>query len=448
MQTDNRCPSRLIITRLAKQFIRPKSSCTFASITILTSALLWPTQGYSLTLQQAEIIASQADPMVSSYQSSARALMDESISKNTLPDPKFRLGLFNLPIDSLSTSENPTTQLRLGIQQSFPRGDTLDLKQEQSEWLSKSASARAENEKLALLRDLRETYLHLFYQIEAGRIIKDTSALFEKLVTITEAQYAAGRGNQQNVIRADLELARLKDRTARIQSKEDEFRAQLAQWVGEKAWGEIDNQFPTLDPLPENLNTNQILTRHPLIKIESAKIESQRKMTDMAKQDYKPGFNAFIEYRKRDGNEADGSTRDDMLAAMVTMDIPLFTANRQDKNVSANEQKTQAAKFMRDGKLRMLKKMLEKDLAVYKRLGERETIYKEELLESAINNSSASLNAYQSGVTEFSTLMRARITELDVRLADLRITVDRKRAQARLLYITGAQLTAQPGEQQ
>jgi outer membrane protein TolC len=49
----------------------------------------------------------------------------------------------------------------------------------------------------------------------------------------------------------------------------------------------------------------------------------------------------------------------------------------------------------------------------------------------------ASLKAYQSGVTEFTTLMRARITDLDVRLQDLRVRVDRAKSQANLLYIAG-----------
>ena len=50
------------------------------------------------------------------------------------------------------------------------------------------------------------------------------------------------------------------------------------------------------------------------------------------------------------------------------------------------------------------------------------------------------MNAYQSGVTEFTTLMRARITDLDVRLADLRIRVDRTMALASLLYLAGENL--------
>jgi outer membrane protein TolC len=83
--------------------------------------------------------------------------------------------------------------------------------------------------------------------------------------------------------------------------------------------------------------------------------------------------------------------------------------------------------------------MMEKDRVIYRRLGEREYIYRNKLVSSAVENAEASLNAYQSGVTEFTTLMRARITELDVRLESLRVKVDRMRAQARLLYITGEQ---------
>jgi len=119
------------------------------------------------------------------------------------------------------------------------------------------------------------------------------------------------------------------------------------------------------------------------------------------------------------------------------VDIPLFTENRQDKNVAAREESANAARYSRDDTLRVLKRKLEKDRAIYKRLSERELIYKNRLINSATNNSRASLNAYQSGVTEFTTLMRAGITELDVRLENLRIKVDRLRTQARLLYITG-----------
>ena len=291
------------------------------------------------------------------------------------------------------------------------------------------------------LEEVQDLCDHVFVLLQ-GKLVGESEIPCDnsKLVKITEAKYAAGRVNQQDVIQADLELSRLEDRAIRINSKEDEYRVQLATWIGDEAFDTIERHFPELPDLPDMTDTNDVnslLTQHPSVLIETAKVEASRKSIDLAKQDYKPGFNAFIEYRKRNGNDALGNEREDMLAAMVTMDIPLFTENRQDRKVSASEEKNQAAVYNRDNKLRALKTMLGNNLAIHKRLGERASIYKKDLLKSAKNNSAASINAYQSGVTEFTTLMRARITELEVRLADLRIRVDKKRAQARLLYITG-----------
>ncbi len=404
---------------------------------IVSAMMMWPGATLALSLKQAEQIALESDPLVQSHRAASRSFTEESAADGTLPDPKLRLGMFNVPVDSFSITEDPATQLRVGIQQEFPRGNVLDLKQQQSVWLAQSSSAQADDAKLKILKDLRETYLNLYYEIEAGKIVKETRALFAKLVKITEDQYAAGRVNQQDVIRSDLELSRLDDRMTKIQSNQDEYRAQLAQWIDETAWEPIDKNFPVLPSIPYNDDINQLLTQHPSIKSETAKVEASRKMIEMSRQDYKPGIGAFVEYRKRFGENPDGSDRSDMLAAMITMDIPLFTGNRQDKNVAAREEKTNAARYARDDKLRSLKRMLGKDRAIYKRLGEREQIYTNSLLENAKNNSEASLNAYQSGVTEFTTLMRARISELDVRLDDLRVRVDRSRARARLLYITG-----------
>ncbi len=287
--------------------------------------LLFTTNASALTLALAEKLALSDDPMVQSYLSSSRAFEEQSIADNTLPDPKLRLGMFNLPVDTFSTTQEPTTQLRLGVQQAFPKGDSLEYKQQQSRWLSKSSLAQADDENLKILRDLRETYLNLYYEIEAEKIINDSRSLFENLVKITEANYAAGRVMQQDVLRADLELARLDDRQVKILGKQDEYRAALAQWIGESAYEKIDDEFPRLSNVPEITDINALLIKHPAIVMETSKVSASRSMVSMAQQDYSPGVNAFVEYRKRFGDNPDGSDRADMLAAMVTLDIPLFT---------------------------------------------------------------------------------------------------------------------------
>lgn len=176
---------------------------------------------------------------------------------------------------------------------------------------------------------------------------------------------------------------------------------------------------------------------HPVIRLETAKLEAENRAVQIAREQYKPGWSAGLEYRKRFGDDPDGSDRADMMAAMVSLDLPLFPKNRQDRRLSASLQQAEAIHLSREDRLRELRRMLESDYANWQRLGERVTLYESQLQQVAAANAQASLKAYQSGISEFTTLMRARITDLDVRLESLRIRVDRAKAQANLLYLAG-----------
>ena len=399
--------------------------------------VLVPSISSALSLEQAEQLALQSDPRIEGFQATARSFEEESISESTLPDPKLLLGAVNVPVDSFDLSQEAMTQLKVGIRQDFPRGSSLEIKQQQSQWLSRSARAQAQDARRKLISDVRQAYLNLYYEVAALEIVTETKKLFSKLVSITESSYAAGRANQQDVVQASLELSRLDDRTTKIKGMEEGYRAELAQWIGEQAWKPINDTFPELPELPSTIDLNEVITNHPLIQSQTAKVNATRKSIDIAKQDYKPGWSASLDYGFRSGNNPDGTSRSDFATALVNFDIPLFTSNRQDRRVMASQEKTNAAQYEMDDKLRQLKRTYEKELHLWRRLDERAVLYRDSLLASAKDNSRASLQAYKSGVTEFNTLMRAQITELDVRLENLRVKVDRASAQARLLYVTG-----------
>ena len=391
----------------------------------------------ALTLAEAESMALNNDPLMESHKAVARAWNNDAVADNQLPDPKLRFGMYNLPLDSLSISQEPTTQLRLGVQQSFPKGDSLALKQVQSEWHAKAELARANDRQGTLKKTIREDFFNLYYQVEAVRIIHRSRKLFAQLVDITEAHYASGRVNQQDVLRADLELSRLDDRAIKIQTEEEILRSKLSQWLGDSAWLPVDLNFPELPEVSGKDDLNKLITKHPSIVIETAKLEASKQGIAIANQQYKPSWGLGLEYRKRFGENPDTSDRTDMMAAMVTLDIPLFTENRQDKRVAASEEKMMAVRLVRDDKLRQLKHVYDSSLLKLKGLDERRRKYKDNLIKSAEGNSIAAMKAYQSGVTEFTNLMRAHITELDIRLSDLRVRVDRALAMTQLLYVTG-----------
>ncbi len=406
-------------------------------LTYIVLAVVASTARAALTLTEAERIALADDPAIGALQARSRALRDAAVADGQLPDPQLKTGIYNLPLDTFEFDKESSTQWRLGLVQSFPRGKSLHYKKRQTEWMATAEQANAEAGTRQVIRDVRTRFLELYYQVRAEQIVTETRELFAQLVDITQAHYATGRVSQQDVLRASLELSRLDDRTTRIRNEADKGRAVLTKWIGNAASLPIDAQLPELPAPPAREEIETALPEHPVIRVETAKLEASNQDIRIAREQYKPGWSAGLEYRKRFGNDPNGDDRADMMAAMVTMDLPLFPKNRQDKRLSASVQQGDALQLTRDDKLRELKQMLDTDYANWQRLGERSALYASQLLKESIANAQASLNAYQSGVTEFTTLMRARITDLDVRLDDLRIRVDRTKAQASLLYLAG-----------
>lgn len=393
----------------------------------------------ALALEGAIRIALDNDPAIAADRASARAHSENAVAEGQLPDPKLRTGLYNLPLDNFDIDSEPSTQLRLGVEQAFPRGDTLHFRRRRAESLAGVEDANAADTMLQTVREVRRHFLELYYQLQAAAIVEETRELFAQLVDITQSHYASGRVSQQDVLRASLELARLDDRATRIDTATDENRAALTKWLGEAAAQPLVEQFPTLPEPPARDRLAAALPEHPAMHAETARVNAMKQDIQIAREQYKPGWSAGVEYRKRFGHDPDGDKRSDMMAAMLSMDLPLFTANRQDRRLAASIADAEAAELRRDDKLRELRRMLAVDYADWQRLGERAALYEARLLREADANASASLKAYQSGVTEFTTLMRARITELDVRLDALRIRVDRARAQANLLYLAAGE---------
>jgi outer membrane protein TolC len=406
---------------------------------LLLTLLLVAGQSHAdLDIDESVRLALLGDPVIAASRARSQALSEAAIADGQLPDPKLKTGLYNVPLDDFDLREDPATQLRLGIEQSFPRGDTLQYRQRQSEWLATAMQAMSEIAARKVERDVRKQFLELYYQVQADGIITKSRGLFAQLVDITQSQYATGRVSQQDVLNASLELSRLDDRTTRIRSEEDQQRAALGKWIGDAARLPVSSRFPTLPALPPKDALLASLPEHPEIRVETARLQAENQNINIAREQYKPGWSAGIEYRKRFGDDPGGDSRGDMMAAMVTVDLPLFTANRQDRRLAASVQEASAVELNRDDRMRELQQLLDSDYANWQRLGERARLYESRLLHEATANAQASLKAYQSGVTDFTALMRARIADLEVRLNELRIRVDRAKAQANLLYLAGA----------
>jgi outer membrane protein TolC len=406
---------------------------------ILTVTGVTASESPLLDLSETERIALQNDPVVQASLIRSEALQADAIADGQLPDPRLRTGLYNLPLDSFDFEQEPSTQFRLGIQQAFPRGDTLQYKSRKTQLQAGLERVRAELERKTVLRNVRKLYLDVYYQVEAIRIIRSTRKLFENLTEITKVQYGSGGSSQQDVLRAELELSQLDDRISQIKNREEQSRAHLSRWLGDAAWRALLSSMPLLKTPPSATAIEDALQQHPEIRMQSAVIDTHQTAVAISREQYKPGWTVGAEYRMRFGDNPDNSSRADMGAVMLTVDIPLFTEKRQDKRLAASQKRADAAALDRANSWRKLRESLSVDIANRKRLLERINRYEKHLIKEAKGNAAAALQAYQAGTIQFTGLMRARITELDIKLQALKLRIDLLKTNANLLYLTAGE---------
>ena len=391
-----------------------------------------------LTLEQAERIAIKRDAVRSAIKSREQAFREQSIAENALPDPQLKLGLMNVPTDTYKLDQAPMTQSQVGIVQMFPRGDTLGIRSSRASHVADGQLSNWNDRALVVQRELRLNWLELHYWIKAEDVINKNYKLFKQLVNITQSNYAAGKQKQQDVTRAQLELGLLVDRIISIKNMQEKQRAKLARWLGEQYFTvKVSEDFPMFDALKDKSAIFNMLATHPSMLVEEARISASEDGVNLAKQAYKPNWMVDLTYGFRDGNEANGNPRSDFLSAMVKFDLPIFTGNDQDRKVAASKRHLMAAQDIREDKLRRLQRMLNAEYANWERLTERMNQYFNVLISKAKLNTRAALNAYQSDRGDFTTLMRASITELDTQLKALRIHVDHIKAKVKVLYLSG-----------
>lgn len=395
-------------------------------------------QAKPLSIGEAEQLALYLSPEIKQFRAKASGLMEQSIADGQLSDPQLMAGVINLPTNSFSFTQDEMTMLAVGVQQQLPRGHSLRIKSRQTQALAIAEKRKAKEQIALLLRNVRETWLDVYYWNQVLHIIHDNQKIYRSLLKVSESQYSTGKGNQSDVLQVQVELTRLANQSLQVEQQIDLLRAQLGRFIGqEQAQRNISKHLPSWLKPPSRLVLQQRLKKHPLILIDGATIEAARQEVALAKEQYKPGWLLGASYGFRQGQMPNGMSRSDMLTAQVTLDLPLFPGKRQDRQFQASIYKLQASHMDRVIHYRDLLKELQAQYAIWEKLSARERIYQQQLLPEAKQNSKASLLAYQNTNIEMNTVLRAYSNELDIRQERLQVLIEKMKARVVLLYLEG-----------
>ena len=406
-----------------------------ASIIVLSNPV---TASETLTLAQAELIALDGEPGIKGLQAKSNSMQERAVAEGQLMDPKIQLGLLNLPTDTFDFDQEAMTQLKLSYIQQFPAGNTRQIKQQKAIKQSEQLHSRVQDRKIDILKQVRLSYLEIMYWEQAKKTIRKNRKLLTQLSDIVQSQFSVGRNSQQDVLTVQLNLSKLDDRSSKIDQMISAERVNLMQWIGDSATQlAIQSEFPEFTLPDLNLDMQgmiETLQSHPKIIEIDQSLDITRKDIEIVDESKKSGWGLNVSYSYRD-DAPNGTERADFLSAVVTLDLPLFSEQRQDKQKLSKEWDYQSQKDQRNAVLRKMSSELHKFKEDQRLLENRLNIFRKQLLPQVEQRADAALQAYQSDSGQFSNLMQAYIESLNIKLDETRIIIDRLKTQARILYL-------------
>lgn len=392
----------------------------------------------ALDLAEAERIAIERDAVLRQLAAESEAMRQRGVAEGQLMDPKLRFGAVNVPVDSFSLDAEDMTMLELGVSQEFAPGRTRALARQRMDQSASAAEAVASDRRLLVQREVRRSWTELAYVTRARALVNGQVEWVEQMRAAARARYASGEGRQLDLLLAGLDVAMLREQLLDLDRDESMRRAQLGRWIGEDTAREVQpDALPARAPLEPLAGLEQRLRNHPAQLDYERRIGAAQTAVQLAEQRKRPGWMLDLGYGFRSGRMSDGEPRSDMLTAMVSVDLPFFSSNRQDREIAAARAEARGLHDMHDDHQREMLAMLNEAWWVAERTGELERYYETELLPLAEQSVQAALLAYRSNRSMIDDVIAARRAALETSLKHLRLAADRAQARYDVEYLAG-----------
>lgn len=386
----------------------------------------------TLTLEQAEKIALETDPVMQQLRERGEAMRLNAKAARKLPDPRLMVGVMALPTSTYSLNEEDMTQQVIGLSQMVPPWGKRKHESLRMQLLGGAEQADAQDRLLTVIQNVRNAWLEVHMNFQSVVLVRKSLVEFSQLVKITQNEYRVGRRTQADVLAAELELTLMKDRELSMVQAQERALAGLNRWLGfSSVPRKLDVYFPQfaeVKPLPV---LAKAIEKHPKILSQLERLKAAQEGVKMARAEYFPGLSIDLLYGKREGD------RSDMLSAQIGIDIPINFLSKQGSLVASSRQEVLAEENAVREAHRQLLEVLESEYATWLKLGERIEQYQKRVIPQAANSAEAALRAYQSGEIDFPDVVRARLMSLESAMNELNLRVQRVKAQVYLLYIAG-----------
>lgn len=382
------------------------------------------------------------------YSAQSAAMRETGVASATLMDPKLKVGFGGLPVDSFKFDEDPMTNISVGLMQQFERGSTLDLQQKKANQQADGLGLQVHARELEVANSMTQLWLELGYQQRAEQIMLENRKLMKEMESFIQTNYSIGKSEAQDLLNAQLQVSKLDEKLQANAQMQRRLISQLSEWLGSD-WLANEQALHASNQLNwDTLNSKlavsqgstkhyQQLSQHPMVKMADVSISANKTQVEIAEQAYNPQFGVEVMYAYRQADNMMGEPASDLVSAYLTMDIPLFTGDRQDRNLAAAQYQVGAAQSQKDTLLTQMNAKVNTLLVDRGNLTQRLERYQSTLLPQAKARIQAVERGYQNNTAQFNDVISATTDELALQLEQQRLLTDLNIANSNLATLLG-----------
>ncbi|HET9316073.1 MAG TPA: TolC family protein, partial [Vicinamibacteria bacterium] len=233
-----------------------------------------------------------ANPDLRAAEAALRAARERPAQAGALADPVVSVVYTNEGW-SPSLGSAPDTNLAIMVSQDLPFPGKRDLRARLAAIDSEQAAQQLERAKRTVEASLRRAYSGLLQSRALVELTREQEELWRQIEGVARARYSVGQGNQQDVLRTQVELTRVGQALA---EQEMETAIRLAT-INRLAGRPAGTSLPTAAAVqgvagPEPLAVELERLREVSPELEAARTAIGRAQValDIAKREYKPDF--------------------------------------------------------------------------------------------------------------------------------------------------------------
>ncbi len=290
--------------------------------------------GPALSLGDLYEVVVRTSPRAAAARAQVRAARARIATATRPPDPELQLGFMNYTVPGLRPMD-PVGMTQLQLMQMIPVAGKLRLAGSVVRAQADAAEARSDNVPWELRSQVAMAFYDLYQNDQALRIAGETQLLLRNIASVAEAMYRVGDGQQADVLRAQVEIARMTEDIVRMGAMRSSAAARLNALLNRTMDAGVGApelpQFPETVPSLDTLNLIAQGNR-PILLAGEQEVQAADAAGRLARRQIWPDLEIGVQYGQRPmtagGGMTDGGT-ERMASLMIGATVPVFARSRQ-----------------------------------------------------------------------------------------------------------------------